>query len=327
MRVPPWLALVLLGVLLVAASWWRLEVGPSPDDAAVAAQVLSIRKGHLVSGLLVGASLALAGVLLQGLLRNPLASPDIMGLASGAGLAVMLAGYIGYRLGTDVLGGGRPLGPAVFGSFAALALVYLLSQRRGVIDPVSMVLVGVIVSITATAGTMLIQQLMPDRGLHTARWLFGGLDEEAGTPRRVACAGILLIVGGWAMVRSRVFDAAMMSADEARSVGIRLGRVRAFQFVGSGVLTGGAVALAGPVGFVGLVAPHLARGLVGPRHAWSQPASMLIGALLVVAADASIRVFEVASGRLPLGVLTALLGGPFFLTLLVGGKGRGGHLR
>lgn len=318
---------MLLGVLLAGASWWRLEVGPSPGDPSVAAQVIAIRQGHLASGLLVGSSLALAGVLLQGLLRNPLASPDIMGLASGAGLAVMLASYIGFRLGADAPGGANPLGPAVLGSFAVLALVYLLSQRRGVIDPVSMVLVGVIVSITAAAGTMLTQQLMPDRGLHTARWLFGGLDEEAGAPRRIACAGLLLLVGGWAMAQSRVFDAAMMSPDEARSVGIRLGRVRAFQFVGSGLLTGGAVALAGPVGFVGLVAPHLGRGLVGPRHAWSQPASMLIGAILVVTADASIRVFEVSSGRVPLGVLTALLGGPFFLALLVRGAGRGGHLR
>lgn len=327
MRVPPWLTLLLLGLLLAAASWWRLEVGPSPVDQAVADQVIAIRQGHLASGVLVGSSLALAGVLLQGLLRNPLASPDIMGLASGAGLAVMLAAYIGYRLGSNVPGGTNPLGPAIVGSFAVLTLVYLLSQRRGVIDPVSMILVGVIVSITAAAGTMLIQQLMPDRGLHTARWLFGGLDEEAGTARRSACAGILLLVGGWSLVKSRVFDAAMMSPDEARSVGIRLGRVRAFQFVGSGLLTGGAVALAGPVGFVGLVAPHVARGLVGPRHAWSQPASMLIGALLVVAADASIRVFEVSSGRVPLGVLTALLGGPFFLALLVGRAGRGAHLR
>lgn len=327
MRVPPWFSLLLLGVLLAGACWWRLEVGPSSSDPVVAAQVLAIRQGHLFSGLLVGSSLALAGVLLQGLLRNPLASPDIMGLASGAGLAVMLAAYVGHRLGAQSFVGANPLGPAVLGSFAVLALVYLLSQRRGVIDPVSMVLVGVIVSITAAAGTMLVQQLMPDRGLHTARWLFGGLDEEAGAARRVVVAGILLLVGGWAMAQSRIFDAAMMSPDEARSVGIRLGRVRAFQFVGSGLLTGGAVALAGPVGFVGLVAPHLARGLVGPRHAWSQAASMLIGALLVVAADASIRVIEVSSGRVPLGVLTALLGGPFFLALLVGGTGRGGHLR
>lgn len=316
--------MVILAALLVAVGWWRLAVGPEPSDPGTLSQILGIRRGHLMAGLLVGGSLSLAGVLLQGLLRNPLASPDIMGLASGAGLAVMLASYIGFKMGSQAAPGTNPLGPAMIGAFAALALVYALSQRRGVIDPVSMVLVGVIISITAAAGTMLVQQLLPDRGVFTARWLFGGIDEEARAWRLGGCAVLFGAVALGSQRLSAVFDAAMMSEDEARTVGIRLGLVRAFQFVGSGALTGAAVALAGPIGFVGLIAPHIARGLVGPRHIWTQPSAVLVGAILVVAADASIRMVDVSSGRVPLGVLTALLGGPFFLgVLLHSRKGRG----
>lgn len=316
MRLHPAMTLGLLAAVLAGVGWWRLSVGPDPMDPTALAQVMHVRHTHLAAGLLVGASLGLAGVLLQGLLRNPLASPDIMGLASGAGAAVMLSAYL-LHLGGTAAGAVDPLGPSLVGAFSALGLVYLLSQRRGVIDPVSMVLVGVIVSITAAAATMLLQQLLPDRGLYTARWLFGGIDEEAGVGRLWVCGVLLTLVAGGGAWHSRRFDAAMMSEDEARSVGVRLGWVRAFQFLGSGVLTGAAVALAGPIGFVGLIAPHIARSFVGPGHAWTQPASALVGATLIVAADAFIRVFEVSSGRVPLGVLTALLGGPFFLGVLV----------
>lgn len=317
MKDRPRLILLVLFCLLAAVGWWRLCVGPEPSDPHTLSQIMGIRRGHLFAGLLVGGSLALAGVLLQGLLRNPLASPDIMGLASGAGLAVMLANYAGCRLGAGAFPASGPLVPAMIGAFASLTLVYALSQRRGVIDPVSMVLVGVIISITTAAGTMLVQLLLPDRGLLTARWLFGGIDEEATPWRLGGCAAVFAVVALAGQSLSTVFDAAMMSEDEARSVGIRLGVVRAFQFAGAGALTGGAVALAGPIGFVGLIAPHVARGLVGPGHRWAQPAAVLVGAILVVAADASIRMFAVSSGRVPLGVLTALLGGPFFLGVLL----------
>lgn len=313
----PWIILAVLVAVLVGLSWWRLSIGAHPADPVALKQILSIRRSHLASGLIVGGALSLAGVLLQGLLRNPLASPDIMGLASGAGLAVMIASYIAFTMGSQAAPGSSPLVPALVGAFATLALVYALSQRRGVIDPVSMVLVGVIISITAAAGTLLVQQLLPDRGLYSGRWLFGGIDEDAGWWRIGGCALITLVVGGVSLRLSRVFDAAMMSEDEARSVGVRLGRVRAFQFLGSGALTGAAVALAGPIGFVGLIGPHIARSLIGPRHIWSQPAAFLVGASLVVAADASIQMVRVPSGRVPLGVLTALLGGPFFLILLI----------
>lgn len=288
---------------------------------------MAIRWHKCLAGVVVGGSLGVAGVLLQGLLRNALASPDIMGLSSGAGFAVILTAFVAQMAGSSVSMGIDPMPPAMVGAFAALVVVYGLSQRRGLIDPVSMVLVGVILSITAAAGTMVVQQLMPDRGLYSGRWLLGGLDDEISGVRLVVAGGLCVMVTGMAVWQGRVLDASMMSEDEARSVGIRLGTVRAGQFVGSGLLTGGAVALAGPIGFIGLVAPHVARGLVGSGHRWTVPASAVLGAVLVVGADASVRAIDLSTGRLPLGVLTALLGGPVFLGMLLNQKRRGGYLR
>ncbi len=323
----PGLMLIGLVVLAILVCWWRLSVGPSLGLGPVRDQIIAIRWQKCMSGVVVGASLGVAGVLLQGLLRNSLASPDIMGLSSGAGLAVILTAYLFQLSGGSASTGGDPMPPAMVGSFAALVVVYLLSQRGGLIDPVSMVLVGVIVSITAAAGTMVVQQLMPDRGLYSGRWLLGGLDDEVSLVRLIIAGCLCCLVTVIATAKARVLDASMMSADEARSVGVRLGAVRMGQFVGSGLLTGAAVAIAGPIGFIGLVAPHVARGLVGPGHLWSVPASAFIGATLVVGADASVRAIDLASGRLPLGVLTALLGGPVFLGMLLHQKRRGGYLR
>lgn len=327
MRRHPGLILIALAALALGVCWWRLSVGPDAGGGPAFEQIMAIRWRKCLAGVVVGASLGVAGVLLQGLLRNPLASPDIMGLASGAGLAVMITVYLAQATGASVLSSIDPMPPALVGAFAALVLVYLLAQRGGLIDPVSMVLVGIIVSITAAAGTMLVQHLMPDRGVYSGRWLLGGLDDEVTMPRIVVAGSLCGGVLGASIAAARVLDAAMMSADEARSVGVRLGLVRAWQFGGAGVLTGAAVALAGPIGFIGLVAPHLARGLLGPRHAWTLPASALVGALLVVGADAVIRAVDLASGRLPLGVLTALLGGPIFLGMLLEQKRRGVYLR
>jgi iron complex transport system permease protein len=302
-------------------------VGPDAGGGPALEQIMAIRWRKCLSGAVVGSSLGVAGVLLQGLLRNPLASPDIMGLASGAGLAVMITIFAARASGSSVLAGIDPMPPALVGAFGALVVVYLLAQRGGLIDPVSMVLVGIIVSITAAAGTMLIQHLMPEQLLISGRWLLGGIDDEVTAGRIVVAGGLCGVVLGASIAASRVLDAAMMSADEARSVGVRLGLVRAWQFGGAGVLTGAAVALAGPIGFIGLVAPHLARGLLGPRHAWTLPGAAALGAVLVVGADATIRAIDLRSGRLPLGVLTALLGGPIFLGMLLEQKRRGVYLR
>lgn len=324
MRSRPWLMLASLAIILLVVVIVRTQIGPTSDDAGIARQMFEIRSVRTLAALLVGACLGLAGVLLQGMLRNPLASPDIMGVGAGAGLAVMFAAYLASVWGASAVAAIDPTMPALIGSMGCLGLILLLSRRRRIIDPVAMVLVGVIISIIASAATMFIQHLMPDRGVYAGRWLYGSIDDDA-SPGRLAAVGVALVfVLVAAVSRSRSLDAAMMSEDEARSVGVSLAVTRGIQFIGAGALTAAAVSLAGPLGFVGLIGPHLARGLVGPSHRRQLPAATMIGAILVVGADAGVRALALPSGRLPLGVVTALLGGPLFLVLLLRSRGAAG---
>lgn len=315
-------SLVGLFALLAAAVAARLVVGGVGGEIAWQ-EVLPLRVNRVVVGTIVGVCLGVSGVMLQSLLRNPLASPDILGLASGASLAVLLAIYLargstGGGNGGGFGGGAWHAGPALVGSLLALGVVYVLGQRRGMIDPASLVLVGVIVGIMCSAGVMLVQQLMPDRGMASVRMLIGSLSDDV-TPGAmwvgagVAAAGVLIgIAAGPAM------DAAAMGDDEARGVGVRLDALRGVLFISAGAMTAAAVVLAGPVGFVGLVCPHAARMLMGMRggHRGVVIGSALAGAAVVVGADAAVRAAPLGSGRLPLGVLTALLGGPAFIVLL-----------
>ena len=311
------ITLVVAGVVLLAAAALRLLVGGPdlawPDSEAV----WGLRAARLGAGAGVGACLALAGVYLQSLLRNPLASPDLLGLASGAGLVVMIATYAGYLATGELVrwAGNGP--PALVGSLGALGLVYVLSQRRGLIDPVSMILIGVVVGIVCAAGTVFVQHLMPDRGQSAARWLLGGLSDHA-TTGEITAIGVLAVLGIAAGVGlAPGMDAAALSEEEARAVGVPLGRLRVWQFLLAGVLTAGAVALAGPIGFVGLVCPHLIRLGAGPGHRSLIIGSALAGAALVVGSDALIKAVDIGGGRLPIGVLTSAVGGPVFVALLM----------
>lgn len=209
-------------------------------------------------------------------------------------------------------------GPALAGAIAALALVYALSQRRGLVDPVSLVLVGVVVGIICSAGVMLVQQLMPDRGLAAGRLLIGAISDEAAW-REIAAGGVVALAGvGIGVWAGPAMDAAATGDVEAHSLGVRLALLRVVLLLTAGALTAAAVVLAGPVGFVGLVCPHAVRLMTGMQggHRWLVAGSALAGGALVVGADAAVRGLDLASGRLPIGVLTALIGGPAFLVLL-----------
>jgi iron complex transport system permease protein len=283
-----------------------------PDDRAFAA----IRQERVLIGVIVGAALAVSGVLLQCLLRNPLASPDLLGLASGAGLGVTLAAYAAYRAGGYIAPPAANVPAALIASLAALGLVYLLSQRRGLIDPISLILIGVIVAIICSAVTVFVQQLLPDKGLSVSRWLLGALRDDAAWTELVAVGAATLCAVLVAVRLGPAMDAASLGDDEARSLGVPLGALRAFLFVASGILTAGAVVLAGPIGFVGLVCPHLIRLGAGPAHRTLVVGSALAGAALVVGADALVRSIDLGTGRLPIGVLTSILGGPLFIVML-----------
>lgn len=307
---------MIFGLAAGLAAVLRLVVGPGveglswPDGGAI----WEIRLQALAAAAVVGACLAVAGVMLQSLLGNPLASPDLLGLASGAGLAVLLVMYFEVDGG---LGGGLGVSSAaVVGAIGALGVVYVLAQREGLLDPVSLILVGVIVSILCGAAAMFVAQLMPARRVEAMQWMLGSIDDDAGWGR-IGAVGVLCVVGvGVGLWLGRAMDAAALSEDEARSVGVSLSMLRIVLFVLSGVLTAGAVVLAGPIGFVGLVCPHVARMAAGPGHRVLIVGAALAGIALVVGADALVMGVELPSGRMPIGVLTALIGGPVFLWLL-----------
>lgn len=308
-----------LGVALAGAFLLRLVVGEGGSLGwAADPAVVGLRVSRAVQGVIVGAALAVAGVMLQSLLRNPLASPDLLGLGSGAGLGVMLGAYAASRAGELVVGPGASALPALAGSVGALALVYLMSQRAGLVEPVSLILVGVIVSLVCGAGTTLVGHLLPDGGIAASRLLMGALSDEVALTSPALWGVGAAVAGGLALgaCLGPAMDAASLGEDEARSVGVRLGALRLTLFLAASVLTAGAVVLAGPIGFVGLVCPHAVRLLAGPSHRPLVLGAALAGAALVVGADILVRLVELRSGRLPISVLTALAGGPLFIVLL-----------
>lgn len=297
----------------------RLAIGRDSHGLIFCFEFLDDRAVRILAGATVGVCLAAAGVFLQSLLRNPLASPDILGLSSGSGLGVMAASYLAYVSGHGI-SGAESLGisnalASTLGALVAIGLVYLLAQRRGVLDPTSLVLVGVVVAMMCGAGTMLVRQLLPDQGMAAGRLLLGAVRDVA--PRELwvltpVALGVVAFGGAW----SRAMDAASLSDDETRTLGVPLARLRASLFFASAVLTAVSVLLAGPVGFVGLIAPHAGRMLIGPRHGRLLVASCLCGIIVVVTGDALVRAIDLGSGQLPLGVLTSLAGGPVLISLL-----------
>jgi len=282
-----------------------------------------LRWTALAVGATVGASLATSGVLLQALLRNPLASPFILGITAGAGLGVMTAMYLGHLSGSASSWTATSVTPALVGALAVMGVVYTLAQRRGWIDPVSLVLVGVIVSAICGALIMLLQHLVP-AGLHgeITRWMMGRIPQSAPTSTLVFAGGLSVAGVAIATVMGRAMDAATLGDDEARSVGLSLGPLRVWLFLLAGALTAGAVALCGPIGFVGLIAPHAARLVLGPHHTPLVIGAALAGVILVVGADVARQAIDLGTGRMPIGVFTALIGGPAFIWLLRTGRGQ-----
>jgi len=275
----------------------------------------------MIGAIIVGGALGVSGMGLQVLLRNPLASPWILGLSSGAGLGVMTSMMFSYQSGVGIPEG-ETIG-AIAGAILALVAVYGLSRGRGGLDPVTMVLVGVVVSVICGAGIMVLQHLVPMglRGSFTT-WLMGSLPEtmsyvRLGVLGTVVSIGMLLFVW-W----GPSLDAACLSDDEATSVGVHLPSLRFRLFVVSSVLAAVGVIIAGPIAFVGLIAPHGARMLLRSNHRSLAVGSAVVGALLLVAADDARQVIDLGTGRLPVGIMTSGIGGIVFLLLLLRGRGK-----
>ncbi|MEM9083009.1 MAG: iron ABC transporter permease [Planctomycetota bacterium] len=317
----------ILALLLACVASWLFVVGVGEDGIGFLNDEFfhDLRMDRAATAAIVGAALALSGMLLQAILRNPLASPFVLGVTSGAGLGIVVAAYIGYRA-TGELSPGNPSIAGIFvGSFGALGLVLMLSRRRGVLDPPTLLLVGVMISILFGAMASLVQSMLKDGGFELqGRWMLGNIDGGEDWIVRWGVGGVVGISLIVVIILGTTLDAATLGDDEARSIGADLGLLRIVVFLIAGVLTSLAVWLAGPIGFIGLVCPHAARWLVGPKHRVLSIATVLAGAALLMFAEGIEDVVKTDSGRLPVGVMTALIGGPVFVIMLRRGAGVGG---
>ncbi|MCX7036208.1 MAG: iron ABC transporter permease [Proteobacteria bacterium] len=317
-RLGLWLGLVLalLSVLslLVGRVWmspgqllgaWRLDADP-----LAALILIELRLPRTVLALLVGAALGLSGAVLQGLTRNPLAEPGLLGVSSGAALGAVIAIHSGlalvFPLATPLLG--------LAGAFVAALLTLSLGRGEGVLV---LVLAGSAVSGVMLAGTALALNMAanPYAAYEISMWLMGSLADKSWD--HVLLAGPFLLAGLAVLaVSGRGLDALSLGETQARSLGVDLSRLRLQVLAGTALAVGAATAVAGAVGFIGLLAPHLVRPLVGhqPRRVlW--PAT-LAGAALLLAADLGTRLLPFTQ-ELKLGVLTVLVGTPFFVMLVL----------
>jgi iron complex transport system permease protein len=272
---------------------------------------------RMVAAVVVGGGLAAGGVALQGMLLNPLAEPYILGISSGAGVGV-LAGLA--AAGSAALPGWATTPVLAFaGAVASCTAVYLIAQRRGQLDRYTLILAGVIVN-TFNAAIMLAMYMYVDpyRIADFARWSMGQLPDIVDLQQLGVCGACVGV--GWLVVLARSAGLNVMGLGDAvaRSAGVSVGRLRIEIFAAVGLMTAAAVALAGPIGFVGLIVPHLARLVLGADHRRLAVAATLGGGLFLMLAETLCVSAGGALGvsRLPVGVVTALCGGPFFIVLL-----------
>lgn len=284
-------------------------VGVDPMEATI---VWDMRLGRVLLAALIGAGLAGAGAALQGLFRNPLADPFVVGASSGAALGATLA--ISLGLPWQVAGFGPVPLAAFVGAMLAVALVYSIAEIGGVTPVIALLLAGAALS-TFLGAVVSLLVMLHDQNLYAVfTWLLGGLSGRS-WPHLWGSMPYMVIGLGALWLLARPLDALAFGDETAQSLGLPLPWARGAIITAASLATAAAVAAGGTIGFVGLIAPHAARLLVGASHARLIPASALLGALLLLLADNVARTV-LAPLELPVGIVTAMLGGPFFLYLL-----------
>ena len=315
------LTLILLPVLLIIVSIGSLMLGQvsfsvtevfqgifSTEDTMARRIVWEIRLPRILIAIIVGVCLAISGAILQGIMQNPLADPGVIGITSGAGIMAVLVMVVfpGYMIYLPIA--------AFMGAFVAAMVVYTLSIKKGGTSPMRIVLVGVAVNAICGAGTNTMMILFSDRVQVVLPWLAGGIAGVGWVQFNniaiyTVCA---LVLSLFAIKHIRI----MRLGDEmAKLLGHNVERSRLFLIVLSTLLAGIAVSVAGLVGFVGLVVPHILRLIIGGDYKYLIPASAFGGALLVVFADTIAR-SAFNPTEIPVGILLAFIGGPYFLYLI-----------
>jgi iron complex transport system permease protein len=288
------------------------------DPGTVQHRILWQRIPRVLAALVTGGALAGAGCALQALLRNPLAEPFTLGISSGASLAAVIA----IRLGFEASFGHGAVGVAALaGAGATLFLVWQLGRIGRHLPPATLVLAGVTISMFCSAASVLIQYTSDFEDVsHMLIWMIGGFD--AVRLVWVEYAAVPILVGlAVLMVYARELDALAAGPEVAASLGVAVGRTQTVVFAVASLLVGVAIAVVGPIGFIGLVLPHAMRALFGPDHRLLLPASIFGGAAALVICDTAARTL-IPMNHLPTGAVTAVIGAVFFLAILFGQKRR-----
>lgn len=318
--------LVLLGLcgLVLLLALLSLAIGPVRLAPATVLQALlgggseaqriivqEIRLPRAVLGLIIGASLGLSGAALQGLLRNPLAAPSLFGAPQAAAFGAAAIIALGLA---DVRSFALPVA-AIVGAFASVFLLLAVAGRNA--NLLLLILAGLAVSSLAGAATALVMNLAPNpyAALEIAFWLLGSLEDRSF--RHVLLAFPFIAVGALILLgQQKAFRALTLGEESAQSLGVDIPQLRLIVIIGVALGVGAGVAVSGTIGFIGLVAPHLVRALIGPDPARLLFPAALAGAALLLASDIAVRLIPSATD-IKVGVLTAIIGVPFFLYLIM----------
>ena len=294
--------------------------GLAPSDAMTARDQLvlwSIRLPRVALAIMIGALLGAGGTVMQGLFRNPLADPALAGISPGAGFAAATAIVIGDKLLTNVKIPFEllPLA-AIAGALVTTTVLYRLATRHGRTSIATLLLAGIAIGALANAGIGFLVFLADDRQLRDITfWLLGSLGGATWSKALAIVPFVAALLAGLPFI-ARGLDLMVLGEAEAFHSGIAVERLKRISIVLVAAATGAAVAVAGVIGFVGIVVPHLLRLIIGPGHRLLLPSAILLGAVLLLIADTFARTVA-APAELPIGIVTAVIGAPFFLWLLL----------
>lgn len=301
-----------LAAVLGAGGWAFAAGGPNMDII-----FWQIRLPRVVLAVIVGASLAVAGVIYQALFKNPMADPYILGVSAGAGLGASLG--IILHLGSGLLGMYTIPVLAFIGGLGTILAVYQIARIGGRVPMMSLLLAGLALSATLAAIMSLVMVLGGRNLQAVVFWLMGGL-ASSGWDQVVISLPFAAVGLAIPFFYVRELNVMLLGDERAQHLGVNTERVRGVLLVAASLVTAAAVAVSGLIGFIGMMVPHIVRLIVGPEHKWLLPASLLSGAFLLVVTDTLARTI-LQPIEIPVGIVTAIIGGPFFLFLLFRKRG------
>ncbi len=298
--------------VLVEKAVHTTERNPTATRSIEEIIVLQIRLPRVLVGVMVGASLAVSGVVLQAIFKNPMADPFVTGVSSGAALGASIGIVAG--IGRAVFGLGFISVSALLGALGAILLVSMISRARSGDQTLRLLLSGLSVNYLFSALTSMIMILSGEELHAVISWLMGGLTSSTWVHVEVGLPVTILGLAG-TYLSSREMNVMLLSDEEAQHLGVEVERTRRRLLILASATTAVAVSLTGTIGFVGLITPHIARAIFGPDHRILVPTSAILGSVMLVISDAVARIILIPS-EIPVGIVTSLLGGPFFIYLL-----------